>query len=334
MAKKAQEDGPPTGKASSSRLTPARIQRLEDLGFVWSVRDDWNKHYEELKQYRQEHGNCNVPARHLSNKRLGVWVSSQRQQYKILQGVSKSKRRTVPLTQERIDKLNALDFTWSIRSSSDNPRDGWTRRVTQLKEFKSAYGHLLIPSPFDANPELGLFADTLRNNINLFIQARQQGRALPPSCLLTDERLRQLVDIGFVVLSDQSILRQDTAAQQGPTNDKVEIMMDMMENTLDSSSRSMSSSSEDGSSFSGQYRHAATLSSQQGGPYANSPFRNNNRGGSFSEIVQAASYLPSAVTNPVSYFGGPQVMPNSGSTSTGGGSGGAYFPEGLPHTAV
>ena len=31
------------------RLTDDRIRRLQDLGFVWSLRDDWQKHYEELK---------------------------------------------------------------------------------------------------------------------------------------------------------------------------------------------------------------------------------------------------------------------------------------------
>ena len=37
------------GKPLVGRLTNDRIQRLEDLGFVWSLRDDWQKHYEELK---------------------------------------------------------------------------------------------------------------------------------------------------------------------------------------------------------------------------------------------------------------------------------------------
>jgi hypothetical protein len=38
------------------RLTDERISRLEGLGFVWSLRDDWQKHYEELKEYKKEHG--------------------------------------------------------------------------------------------------------------------------------------------------------------------------------------------------------------------------------------------------------------------------------------
>jgi hypothetical protein len=39
------------------RLTDDRIRRLEELGFVWSLRDDWMKHYEELKLYREQFGN-------------------------------------------------------------------------------------------------------------------------------------------------------------------------------------------------------------------------------------------------------------------------------------
>lgn len=45
----------PTSESSANpsplvgRLTQDRIRRLQDLGFVWSLRDDWAKHYEELK---------------------------------------------------------------------------------------------------------------------------------------------------------------------------------------------------------------------------------------------------------------------------------------------
>jgi len=55
------------------RLTNDRIQRLEQLGFVWTLRDDWQKHYQELKDYKGQHGNCNVPARYAANRRLGIW---------------------------------------------------------------------------------------------------------------------------------------------------------------------------------------------------------------------------------------------------------------------
>lgn len=43
-------NGQPNSKAAVvGRLTQDRIHRLQNLGFVWSLRDDWSKHYEELK---------------------------------------------------------------------------------------------------------------------------------------------------------------------------------------------------------------------------------------------------------------------------------------------
>ena len=38
-----------SGKPLVGRLTQERIQRLQQLGFVWSLRDDWVKHFDELK---------------------------------------------------------------------------------------------------------------------------------------------------------------------------------------------------------------------------------------------------------------------------------------------
>ena len=57
-------DGPVSSGATAAspqkpivgRLTDERIARLENLGFVWSLRDDWQKHYEELKEYKKKHG--------------------------------------------------------------------------------------------------------------------------------------------------------------------------------------------------------------------------------------------------------------------------------------
>jgi len=40
---------PPGSTPLVGRLTQDRIQRLQNLGFVWSLRDDWAKHYEELR---------------------------------------------------------------------------------------------------------------------------------------------------------------------------------------------------------------------------------------------------------------------------------------------
>ena len=94
------------------RITLERVQRLEQLGFVWSIRDDWQKHYEELKEYHSEYGNCNVPARYAKNRRLGIWVSAQRQYYQRFRHDATS---TSPLTPQRMELLNQLGFSWKVR---------------------------------------------------------------------------------------------------------------------------------------------------------------------------------------------------------------------------
>jgi len=50
-----------------------------------------------------------VPTKYEKMPALGRWVSTQRAQYKIyLEG------KESPMTQERVDKLSALGFTWNM----------------------------------------------------------------------------------------------------------------------------------------------------------------------------------------------------------------------------
>jgi hypothetical protein len=48
-------------------------------------------------------------------------------------------RRSAPLTQERIDLLNDISFTWTIRSR-DSLGESWNQRLEELKLFKSLEG--------------------------------------------------------------------------------------------------------------------------------------------------------------------------------------------------
>jgi hypothetical protein len=130
-----------TLKPTVGRLTNARVRKLEALGFVWSVRDDWQQHYEELVKFKNENGHTNVPARYEENRKLGIWVSAQRQHYRILQSPSEAKRKVVPLTQERIQKLNNIGFNWIIRSR-EVVGEGWNERYQQLCEFYNEHNHV------------------------------------------------------------------------------------------------------------------------------------------------------------------------------------------------
>jgi len=73
-----------------------------------SVNDSkWTERYNELVQYKDWHGDCNVPQRFKDNPKLGSWVFRQRQQYKNLKSGKKSH-----MTAQRIDMLKSIGFTW------------------------------------------------------------------------------------------------------------------------------------------------------------------------------------------------------------------------------
>ena len=114
-----------------STLTPDRADQLTSLGFKWSVREgstaSWENWLIELRRYRSEHGNIDVPLKYPGNPALGAFVNRQRTEYrKLHQGLQTS------LNEERIDDLNELGFKWAIRVS----RTPWDTRLEELRQFK------------------------------------------------------------------------------------------------------------------------------------------------------------------------------------------------------
>lgn len=182
------------GKAGGGRLTEERIRRLEDLGFVWSLRDDWQKHYDELKEFKKENDHCNVPARYAKNRRLGIWVSSQRQQYKLLQKLPFSEKQNVRLNDERVKLLNDLGFTWTIRSR-DTPGEVWSQKVRELKDFREIYGHCNVPMFYNDNPDLRSWVDEQRNLYQQHLLYNRNSSGSEPPYLA--EKIRILEEIGF-----------------------------------------------------------------------------------------------------------------------------------------
>mmetsp|Transcript_8673 Transcript_8673/g.17700 ORF Transcript_8673/g.17700 Transcript_8673/m.17700 type:complete len:356 (-) Transcript_8673:502-1569(-) len=94
-----------------SAMTEERIQALEDIGFSWDAREDiWQQRFNELKEYRDRYGNCNVPNQWSENKQLANWVRKQRYQYRLYQEGKKSQ-----ITEERILALESIKFQWRAR---------------------------------------------------------------------------------------------------------------------------------------------------------------------------------------------------------------------------
>ena len=116
----------------SSAMSDDRIHKLELIGFQWSVlrcNNLWYKRFQELKKYKEAHGNCNVPARHAN---LGFWVSTQRRNYRLL-----NEGKSSPMSDDRIHKLESIGFCWSCKRQHDNGETSTPTTIDASKKSKS-----------------------------------------------------------------------------------------------------------------------------------------------------------------------------------------------------
>jgi Helicase associated domain len=113
-------------------LVEQRMKQLEDLGFHFTVHaDKWKEHFDELKRYNEIHGHCQVPTHCPSNPKLGRWVHTQRHQRRL-----QLKGKKSCMTDERVELLNSLGFSWEVRplqkpeDESDHEPHGMPNRHT------------------------------------------------------------------------------------------------------------------------------------------------------------------------------------------------------------
>ena len=95
-----------------STLTDERLRVLEEMGFVWSShRASWEERFNDLAEFSEVNGHCNVPSTYPENHQLSVWVKCQRRQYKLL----RQGNRASTMTKERIVRLTSLGFCFNPR---------------------------------------------------------------------------------------------------------------------------------------------------------------------------------------------------------------------------
>ena len=92
-------------------LARDRIEKLNSIGFQWRVAapvTGWDNRYNQLLDYAKTHnGDVNVPQYYPADKAFGRWVMKQRSEYSLrLRGLKSQ------LTDERVEKLNAIGFSW------------------------------------------------------------------------------------------------------------------------------------------------------------------------------------------------------------------------------
>ena len=155
-----------------SKMSEERINMLNTIGFNWGVsidKNSWNDKFEELKKYKSQHGDCNVPRKYDKNQQLARWVHHQR-----------SKFKDSKMSEERINVLNAIGFNWGV--SIDKKR--WNDKFEELKKYKSKHGDCDVPYRYyEKNQPLATWVQTQRTQ---FKQLK-----------LSEERINTLNTIGF-----------------------------------------------------------------------------------------------------------------------------------------
>jgi acetone carboxylase gamma subunit len=137
-------------KYHNNKLLPERVEKLDEIGFVWDVPEaQWLHYFEQLCQYKAEHGNTLVPQRYEDNPSLGKWVDTQR-----------SNHHANTLSSERIEKLNEVGFVWDVLEAQ------WSEYFEQLCRYKKEHENTLVPQRYEDNPSLGKWVNSQRSNYN------------------------------------------------------------------------------------------------------------------------------------------------------------------------
>jgi hypothetical protein len=122
-----------------SRMTHSRKALLDELGFVWQLRQrtGWDDRYNELVQFKEQYGDTMVPQLYSANKALGKWVAKQREQHRLLHAGKHSF-----LTPDRLQQLNEIGFVWHVQGPG---RPG--RHTSLAMGEPAASGLSAVPPP-------------------------------------------------------------------------------------------------------------------------------------------------------------------------------------------
>jgi hypothetical protein len=145
--------------------------------FKTSASDPWYSHFEQAKEYYNEHGHLLVNSIYISKNgvKLGKWIENQR-------NAAKGQLGTSFLSQEKIDKLNEIGMVW------DTLDHKWNLGYGYAKIYFLKNGNLFVPYKYVVdNFKLGNWISRQRNAYN--------GNG---SRTISKERIEKLNEVGMV----------------------------------------------------------------------------------------------------------------------------------------
>lgn len=123
------------GKRTFGTLTQQQIERLDSIGMVWETRSEtaWAKGLKAAKRYHQRYGDLQVPTGYKDDTdfALGNWIRNTRARY-----------RNGGLTQDQIEKLEALGIVWNMVDSR------WERCYAEAAAYYEQHGNLAFPKHY------------------------------------------------------------------------------------------------------------------------------------------------------------------------------------------
>lgn len=112
-----------------TNLDQDRIDQLEEIDFVWGVREkQWLTMFGRLKDYQKLHGHVTIESSDFVNEDLRQWLNEQRYMYK-------SGTKGHRLNKERIEALESLSgFRWSGKRAKIPTKDDWSQLLGAIRE--------------------------------------------------------------------------------------------------------------------------------------------------------------------------------------------------------
>lgn len=157
-------------------LTEDRVRRLDEIGMKWDVLSlQWEENFLEAARYYREHGDLLVSSRYRTKSgfALGAWIHD-------LRTARSSGSRNRRLTQEQVDRLNAIGMQWGTVEENQ-----WERAYEAAQRYYQKNGHLRVPDKY-RSPEGILLGKWIRRQRD----KRSRGE-------LSAERIRRLEEIGM-----------------------------------------------------------------------------------------------------------------------------------------
>ena len=152
-------------RISKNKLNSQQISKLDSLDYSWDpLTERWEEAFNALNEFHKRTGHCRVPGNLTKDKlNIGTWVKTQRS--------SKDN-----LSEDRINRLNALGFSW------DPIAEQWEQSFSLLWKFHKIHGHCRVPAGFKVE---GI-------NLGTWVGSQRHLKSQ-----LTPDRLEQLNSLGF-----------------------------------------------------------------------------------------------------------------------------------------